>query len=241
MEQEETAERPRVPGPGQQVQKQHEQQEDPPQQLGEAGQQKWQDEEHKQQEQTPDREAPGVAPSASGGQDGARREGLPLRPPPGPQGGHEGDGEEEEDLPQFSDLSEESDQGGGRGPAGPVLHVVYHFEDGAIRVDARDEPLSFEEQGRLDVKGLGAIGVANVPFVLRTKYGQDAMYFGPRQRADELAVSGQSGKGSAAGTGSGTFDWELLPSPAGSRTDESKPDPPLKGAGDAWLAFCGAC
>ena len=146
--------------------------------------------------------------------------------PPVPQGGHEEGGEEEEDLPQFSDLSEESDQDGDLEPAGPVLHVVYHFVDGAIRVEVRDEPLSFEEQGRLDADGLGAISVANVPFVLRTKYGQGAMYFGPRQRADEPAGSGQSDKGSAAGAGSGTFDWELLPSPAGSRTDEPKPEDP---------------
>ena len=122
--------------------------------------------------------------------------------------------------------SGESDQDGDQGPTGPVLHVVYHFEDGAIRVDARELPLSFEEQGRLDDKGMGAVSAADVPFVLRSKYGQDAMYFGPRQHSDELAASGQSEKGSAAGAGAGTFDWELLPSPAGSRTDESKPEDP---------------
>ena len=169
------------------MREQQEQHEAPPQQQSGSGQQNWQEEERKQQGQAPDWKSPGVAQSPSGEQDGSARDGLPLRPPPGSHGGHEGDGEEEEDLPQFSDLSEESDQGGGRGPTGPVLHVVYHFEDGAIRVDARDEPLSFEEQGRLDAKGMGAIGVANVPFVLRSKYGQDAMYFGPRQRAVRLA------------------------------------------------------
>ena len=125
-----------------------------------------------------------------------------------------------DDLPQFSDHSDENSRHEDQDPVGPVLHVVYRFVDGAIQAEARNIPLSFDEQGRLDAEGMGAIGPAEVPYVLRTKYGQHAMYFGPRQPAEGQEESGQSRGGSEHGAGSGTFDWHLLPSPAGSRTGE---------------------
>ena len=125
-----------------------------------------------------------------------------------------------DDLPQFSDHSDENSRREDQDPEGPVLHVVYRIVEGAIQAEARDVPLSWDEQGRLDAEGVGAIGSADVPYVLLTKYGQHAMYFGPRQPVEGQEVPGQSRGGSEHGAGSGTFDWHLLPSPAGSRTGE---------------------
>ena len=60
----------------------------------------------------------------------------------------------------------------------------------------------------------------DVPYVLLARYGRGAMYFGPRQPAEGQGALGQTGGASDHGAGSGTFDWDLLPSPAGSRADE---------------------
>ena len=100
--------------------------------------------------------------------------------------------------------------------------VVRQFRtvEGAIQAVASDVPLTWDEQGRLDAEGLGAIASEDVPYVLLTKYGRRAMYFGPRQPVGGQEVPGQTGGGSEHGAGSGTFDWDLLPSPAGSRAGE---------------------
>ena len=109
-----------------------------------------------------------------------------------------------------------------------ALGIGSHEEDPGKRRVAPCRPLvePFDGQVRLDADGMGAISAANVPYVLRAKYGQSAMYFGPRQPAEEPVESGQSRRGSAPGADSGTFDWHLLPSPAGSRTSESRREDP---------------
>ena len=122
-----------------------------------------------------------------------------------------------DDLPQFSDHSDENSRREDQDPEGPVLHVVYRIVEGAIQAEARGVPLSWDEQGRLDAEGVGAIGSTDVPYVLLTKYGRHAMSFGPRQPVGGQEVPGQTGGDSDHGAGSGTFDWDLLPSPAGSR------------------------
>ena len=109
-----------------------------------------------------------------------------------------------------------------------ALGIGSHEEDPGKRRVAPRRPLvePFDGQVRLDADGMGAISAANVPYTLRAKYDQSAMYVGPKQPAEELVVSGQSREGSAPGAYSGTFDWHLLPSPAGSRTSESRREDP---------------
>ena len=213
-------ERPHEPQADLGMRGQQEQSEAAPPQRSENEQRHLREEESAQLGQTPERESAGVAQAPATGRDGVASEGLPLRQPPGPHAGHEEAGEEVDDLPQFSDYSDENSRHEDQDPVGPVLHVVYRFVDGAIQAEARNIRLSFDEQGRLDAEGMGAIGPADVPYVLRTKYGQHAMYVGPRQPAEGQEESGQSRGGSEHGAGSGTFDWHLLPSPAGSRTSE---------------------
>ena len=181
----------------------------------------------KQRQQDRENVQPGQAPEdgvAAGAQPPATRgekvpdQGLPLRPPPGPRAGQEEERDEVDDLPHFS--SDESSQRGGQDPEDVVQHVVYRFVEGAIQAVASDVPLTWDEQGRLDAEGVGAMAPEDVPYVLLTRYGRGAMYFGPRQPAEGQEVLGQAGGGSDHGAGSGTFDWDLLPSPAGSRAGE---------------------
>ena len=199
------------PDPSQQTEEQQTHAEASPQQPGGGGQQLRVEEHRQQQEQTPSQAAPISALPAADDEERAQGEGLPLRPAPRLQMDPLEGEDEEGELPQFSDHSDERpEQGDDQRPVLPVLHVVYHFDNGAICASASEDPLSFEEQGRLDSQGMGAVNVADVPFVLRSKYGEGAMFFGPRQHPEELASSGQSDKGSAVGAGTDTFDWGLL-------------------------------
>ena len=187
-------------------------------QMGCGEQQRQKDGESEQPGNAPcDGLAVGAQPPATKSEEGPDQ-GLPLRPPPGPRAGQEEEINDMDDLPHFS--SDESVQRGGQDPDDVVQHVVYRIVEGAIQAIASDVPLTWDEQGRLDAEGVGAMASEDVPYVLLARYGRGAMYFGPRQPAEGQGALGQTGGASDHGAGSGTFDWDLLPSPAGSRADE---------------------
>ena len=133
-------ERPHGPPADLGLRGQQEQSEAPPPQRSESEvSSNEQEEERAQLGQTPELWVGGVWPRhQQRGVMASASEGLPLRRPPRPHTGQEETGEEVDDLPQFSDHSDENSRHEDQDPVGPVLHVVYHFVDGAIQAGGQE-------------------------------------------------------------------------------------------------------